>query len=111
AGLRRSEPELFEAMSRWAGVSDLVALSLTGERGLTGELVTDHTLAARTMAYRLPGLGEPLPAAFDPELLALAGMRPEQLPRIAEPGEPAGRVSSAASTRTGLPAGIPVIVA
>jgi len=111
AGLRRSEPELFGAMSRWAGVSDLVALDLTGERGSTGGLVTDHTLAARTMAYRLPGLGDPLPEAFDPELLALAGMRPEQLPRIAAPGEPAGRVSADAAARTGLPAGIPVIVA
>ena len=105
AYLRRTEPALWSALRRWAGVADLVVLSLTGR------LVTDHTLAGRTMAYRLPPSGAPLSAGFDPDLLAAVGLRPEQLPEVATPGEPAGTVSAAAAAATGLPAGTPVVVA
>ncbi len=105
ARLRRTDPDLWSRMARWSGVADLVALDLTGA------LTTDHTLAGRTMAYRLPAAGEPLPTEFDQELLAIAGLRAEQLPRIVLPGEQAGVVTAAAAARTGLMAGIPVILA
>jgi sugar (pentulose or hexulose) kinase len=68
------------AMTRWAGAADLAGLLLTGR------LATDHTLAGRTMAYRLPGAGEPPPAGFDAALLAEAGLRPSQLPAVVAPG-------------------------
>ncbi|MFD1719206.1 FGGY-family carbohydrate kinase [Georgenia deserti] len=81
------------AFDRWAGAADFVALALTGV------LVTDHTLAGRTMAYRMGGA----PAeTFDAELLELAGLRPGQLPHVAAPDDVAAHVSHAALRRFGL---------
>src|SRR5699024_4632229 len=86
AQLREEDPVRWAAMARWAGAADLVVLALTGR------LATDHTLAGRTMAYRLPAPGDPVPEGFDAELLAAVGLRPEQLPEVVVPGEVAGRV-------------------
>jgi xylulokinase len=96
AWLRRARPAAFRRMARWAGVADLVCLALTGR------LVTDHTLAGRTMAYRLPAASAALPPGFDADLLAAVGLRPSQLPAI-DPVAPA--------LPGVLPAGTPVVVA
>lgn len=96
AWLRRTRPAVFGRMARWAGVADLVGLALTGR------LVTDHTLAGRTMAYRLPAADAGLPAGFDADLLGAVGLRPAQLPAV----DPvAGALPGV------LPAGTPVVVA
>jgi len=100
--LQEADPRRWAGLSRWAGAGDLVV------HALTGRLATDHTLAGRTMAYRLPGTGG-LPHHFDAELLALAGLRPEQLPDVVPPGEVAGHVRAPAPA--GLPIGIPVVAA
>ena len=97
AWLRTAEPDRFAALHRWAGAADLAGYVLTGR------LVTDHTLAARTMAYRRPVSGR-LGERFDAELLAEVGLRPEQLPEVRAD---AGRVRDFA----GLPAGLPVTIA
>lgn len=105
AWLRAHQPDRWRAMARWAGVADLAAFLLTGR------LVTDHTLAGRTMAYRLdagltafdPGL-----TAFDADLLAEVGLRPAQMPEVG--GPPAG-VRDPAFVGCGLRAGTPVVVA
>ncbi|HEY3503745.1 MAG TPA: FGGY family carbohydrate kinase [Actinocatenispora sp.] len=96
AWLRRTRPEVFGRMARWAGVADLVGLALTGR------LVTDHTLAGRTMAYRLPAADAGLPAGFDADLLDAVGLRPAQLPAVG----PVARALPGV-----LPAGTPVVVA
>ncbi|MBD8062724.1 FGGY-family carbohydrate kinase [Oceanitalea stevensii] len=103
AHLRAEEPDRWTAMARWAGAADLVVLALTGR------LATDHTLAGRTMAYRLPAPGELVPGGFDAELLAAVGLRPEQLPDVVAPGDVAAHVT--AGGVWGLRAGTPVIVA
>jgi xylulokinase len=103
--LRDTDPERWARLAQWAGAGDLIT------RALTGRLVTDHTLAGRTLAYRLPARGRTLPQSFDAELLAEIGLHPDQLPSVATPGEPAGIVSPAAAVRTGVPAGTPVVVA
>ncbi|MCR6648772.1 MAG: FGGY family carbohydrate kinase [Cellulomonas sp.] len=89
---------------RWAGAADLVVL------GLTGRLVTDHTLAGRTMAYRLGDVRTGLPAAFDADLLAEVGLAPHQVPRVLRPGETVP-LRAGALTDAGLLAGTPVTVA
>lgn len=103
--LRRHEPGTWRRMRRWAGAADLVCLAMTGR------LVTDHTLAGRSLAYRLPADGEPLPHAFDPELLDVVGLVPDQLPAVARPDEVAGDVRAGPFTDAGLAAGTPVVVA
>lgn len=105
AALRRDEPAVWRRTARWAGVADAVATHLTGES------VTDHTLALRTMAVRLPSPGDPAPTAFDPDLLQAVGLVPDQLPAIGSPDTPAGRLVPAAADRCGLDAGTPVTVA
>ncbi|GAA4424503.1 hypothetical protein GCM10023169_21220 [Georgenia halophila] len=104
AHLREHEPDRWATMHRWAGVADLVAL------GLTGRLVTDHTLAGRTMAYRLPAPGAGLPPSFDADLLAEVGLTPDKLAEVAPPGQVAGGVRPGAPLASGLPVGTPVIV-
>ena len=105
AWLRRTQPDLWRRVARWGGVADLLALALTGR------LVTDHTLAGRTMAYRLPDTGAALAEAFDEDLLREVGLTPDQLPRVALPGEPAGVTVAADFVAAGIPAGTPVVVA
>lgn len=105
AWLGAHEPATRAALHRWAGVADLAALRLTGE------LVTDHTLAGRTMAYRLPATGVPLPDGFDADLLAEVGLRPEHLPRVAPPDAVSGTVSAPAWAAAGVRRGTPVTVA
>ena len=103
--LAQLEPERWSKMAAWAGMADFIA-----ER-LTGELVTDHTLALRTMAYRLPRAGEDLPLEFEPEFLDLVGLSTNSLPRVLAPGANAGTVTRHAAAHTGLPPGTPVFIA
>ena len=105
AWLAAHDPARRAALARWAGVADLAALRLTGD------LVTDHTLAGRSMAYRLPPADAALPTAFDADLLAEVGLRPEHLPRVAGPGAVAGTVRPGPWVGAGLRAGTPVVVA
>ncbi|MFP5282919.1 MAG: FGGY-family carbohydrate kinase [Actinomycetes bacterium] len=102
--LGRTEPDRWARMRRWAGAADLVALALTGR------LVTDHTLAGRTMAYRLPAPGQPLPPEFDADLLGFVGMRTQQLPSLLAPGTAVAAPVRAGGV-AGLRPGTPVVVA
>lgn len=94
--LRAENPGVFAAMRHWAGVADLIAHALTGERA------TDHTLAARTMLAGRDG------AAWDAELARYLGIDLSMLPSLRIPGEPAGATRPGAF---GLDAGIPVFIA
>jgi len=105
AWLRSHRPEQWSAMSAWAGAADFVCLLATGR------LATDHTLAGRTMAYRLPSAGAPPPESFDADLLAEVGLRPRQLPTVVPPGQLAGHVRDAAFVACGLREGTPVVIA
>ncbi|MEO3778725.1 FGGY family carbohydrate kinase [Micromonospora sp. B11E3] len=96
--LRQRHPDVPRRMTRWAGAADLVLA------GLTGTVATSPTLAARTGAFDITAM------AYQPELLDLAGLRPDQMPPVAV-DRVAGRVTPAAAARTGLRAGTPVVVA
>jgi xylulokinase len=103
--LQRDDPERWQALSRWAGMADYVGLVLTGR------LATDHTLAGRTMAYRLPAAGDPVGQQFDDDLLGVAGLSADRMPRILRPGEPVGGISARAAPLAGLAPGTPVYLA
>ncbi|MGR6318284.1 FGGY family carbohydrate kinase [Micromonospora soli] len=96
--LRRHEPELLRRASCWANAADLVVAALTGA------VATSPTLAARTGVFDITAM------AYSPELLDLAGLRPDQMPPAAA-DRVAGRVTASAAARSGLPAGTPVVVA
>lgn len=103
--LRREYPQTWRRMRTWLSTADLVVHALTGER------VTDHTLAGRTGGYRLATPGEAPPERFDAELLELVGLDPDRLPRVVAPDRVAGRLHLTAASATGLPTGTPVVVA
>ncbi|TDD16873.1 FGGY family carbohydrate kinase, partial [Nonomuraea diastatica] len=94
--LRAHEPGVLAAMRWWASVPDAVAYALTGE------LHTHETLAARTLGYDV------VRGDYDEDLLALAGLRPEQLAPTARAVEPVGGLTVKVS---GVAAGIPVMIA
>lgn len=105
AGLRLDQPDVVARWAVWLGAADVVVHRLTGER------VTDHTLAGRTGGYPLGRLDAPAASEFDGELVGLVGLRPEQLPRVAGPTEIAARTTPAVARELGVPAGTPVVVA
>jgi xylulokinase len=99
AWLARQHPGLLAATRAWVSAADLVATALTGE------VVTDATLAGRTGAY------DHRAGRWHPDLCAAAGLDPALLPRVVPAGQPAGTVQREAAARTSLPAGTPVVVA
>ncbi len=97
--LQRHRPARMRRMGAWAGVAELLALRLTGVLG------TDASLACRTLAFDLRRRG------WDAELLALAGVSAEQMPRVVSAGTAVGQVTHAGAALSGLPRGVPVAVA
>ncbi|MEA1996488.1 MAG: FGGY family carbohydrate kinase, partial [Gemmatimonadota bacterium] len=72
---------------------------------LTGNLVTEPTQAAYTGLYDVPRAG----GWLDRKWLETFGVRPEQLPEIVPSASVAGKLTSEASGKSGLPQGLPVI--
>jgi xylulokinase len=97
--LTDTRPDLLTGSRVWLGAPDLVAAALTGEP------VTDLTLAGRTGGMDVRG------GRWHPDLLAAAGIGAGQLPRIADPGQPAGRCGTDQARSAGLRPGTPVVVA
>ncbi|MFI7638388.1 L-fuculokinase [Nonomuraea sp. NPDC049400] len=94
--LRANSPDVLGSMRWWAHAPDAVAYALTGR------LRTHETLAARTLAYDAGA------RTYDADLLALAGLRVEQLPPTAGAVEPVGPLTAQVS---GVAAGVPVVIA
>ena len=97
--LRENERELYDAAEKFIGVQDLVV------HCLTGEYVTDHSQACRTMMMDIRTF------TWDQELLEEAGIGEERLPRLVPPGTAAGGLTAAMAELTGLPQGLPVMIA
>lgn len=91
------QPELCARARYWVGVKEYVLLHLAGE------LVTDHSMASASGLLDLERLD------WDAEALALAGVRPEQLPRLV-PTTHTIPLAAGAAPAMGLPVGTPVIV-
>lgn len=92
-GLRQRQPDAWRRMRWWVNTADLVAAALTGD------VVTDPTLAARTGARDIAA-GE-----WNAEMLAFAGLDAERLPRVTTDSVPAR------AGEHGIPPGVPVLVA
>ncbi|MFM9106997.1 MAG: FGGY-family carbohydrate kinase [Chloroflexota bacterium] len=96
--LRRHEPGVFSAARGWLTPGAYLA------RCMTGVPVSDHTLAAGTLAYSVPSL------SWSGELLAMAGLAPDQMPELAWAGTTIGALTGEAAEALGIPAGIPVVL-
>lgn len=95
--LKQHEPELL-AKARWfLQPRDFVA------HRLTGQFVTDPSLASRTMMWAVEE-GRWWEPAFEE-----AGIRPERFPPVVASHAVVGRLSSEAAAALGLPAGVPVV--
>jgi len=71
---------------------------------LSGETVTDYSLATRTLAFDLEQ------RSWCPEILALAGATPDQLPTPMPSGSIIGSIRPAMAQRLGLPGRVKVII-
>ncbi len=96
AWLSRHEPEAVARAARVTGVHGYVVHALTG-RWVDSQATADSL-----------GLYEMASLSFSPRLVALAGLRSEQLPELVPPGSAIGDVSSSILTEWGLPG--PVVV-
>jgi len=93
--VRDHRPDVLEKADAFLFMPQLFVQRLTGER------VTDRTMAATSMLYDLQkdAWSEDLFAQFD---------LPNKFPPIYNPGDPVGTVSKSAADATGIPAGTPV---
>ena len=95
--LKANEPEVLEKTEHVLFVKDYVRYLLTGEAA------TDHIEAQGTLFYDMAKRD------WAEDLVRLAGLRLDQLPRFIAPTDIAGHVTAAAAAATGLPEGMPVI--
>ena len=97
--LREQKASDFTRLRHWAGVAELVGLDLTGQ------LATNASLACRTLAFDVTK------RQWDPELLGLASLVPDEMPVVLPLGQAVGGLTAAAAVRLGLPSGTPVAIA
>ncbi len=97
--LRNHDPETFSESAKLLGVQDFIAYLLTGE------VVTDHTQASRTLLFDISS------RRWDEAILAGLGVSQEKLPELVAPGTAIGNTSAELSARCGFPSGVPVILA
>lgn len=95
--IERHEPQLFARIATVFGSYDYIGWRLTGEKRI------EHNWALEA------GFIELARHRIDPALVALAHLRAEQLPRLAQSHEVVGTVSAEAAAATGLQAGTPVV--
>jgi xylulokinase/glycerol kinase len=94
----QNEKELFGKTRKILGVQDWVVYCLTGE------YVTDYTQAGRTMLMNIEKF------QWEEELLRVAGISADLLPRLVPPGTAIGALTTDFAALTGLPAGLPVVI-
>lgn len=94
---RTHEEELHRAAAHWVGIKDWVMWRLTGE------MVTDHSLASAS------GLMDIHRLAWDDEALSLAGIAPDRLPQLVPTTHVVPRLTVDTASAVGLPESTPVV--
>ena len=95
--LRAHEPEALKRTEHVLFVKDYVRYLLTGNAA------TDRIEAQGTLFFDMKK------GDWDPELVALSGLKLSALPGFIAPTDVAGTVTAAAAAATGLPEGLPVV--
>lgn len=97
AWLAEREPAMLAQAAHLCYVPDYLAWRLCGRR------VTDLPSASWSPFY------SPWERRWLPEVMAIVGVRQEQLPGLAEAGEPLGELTAQAAAELGLAAGTPLV--
>jgi L-fuculokinase len=97
--LRENKPEVLDGMDYYVMMPSLLLYRLSGE------FVTDTTMAGTTMLTDISKRN------FSEEILAWLEISPVIFPQLVEPGTVIGRVTSDAAAALGIPAGIAVVAA
>lgn len=95
--LKENEPEAFSKTRMWLSMTDYIYYKLTGQ------FVTDNTIASRTMAFDLHQND------WSDEILKELGFDRTLFPRVVSSGTVVGEVQSNTAGETGLPCGTPVV--
>lgn len=95
--LTKHEPEILRKTAKILFVKDYVRFLVTGVAA------TDYIEAQGTLFFDMQRMN------WSEELASLAGVRPDQLPELIKPVDPAGKVTAKAAAETGLPEGTLVI--
>ena len=95
--LKANEPEVLKKTEHVLFVKDYVRYLLTGKAA------TDYIEAQGTLFFDMRKM------AWDPELIALAGLRMSAMPEIIRPTDVVGTVSKEAAAATGLPESCAVV--
>jgi len=94
---KETRPETIEQMDHFVFISSIFLYFLTGE------FVTDTTMAGTSM------LTDIKTRRFSKEIFDSIGFDSHTFPPIVEPGEVIGKITKQASEVTGLPKGVPVV--
>jgi xylulokinase len=94
--LQDKHPRIFKKMRYWLSVYDFIL------HRLTGEFITDSSLACRTMLYNI-GTRD-----WEDSLVEFAGVK-GRLPHVLEMGDQCGVLTAQAAELLGLPEGVPVV--
>ena len=94
--VREHYPEVYEKASVWLQMSDYIYFCLTGE------CVTEYTLACRTLAFDLESRG------WSKRMLSAAEVPSSVFPEVVKSGTRVGKVTQKASEQTGIAFGTDV---
>lgn len=94
---KENHPDIYARTVRWLCMMDWIIFRLTGEQ------VTDPSLACRTMAFDVSR------GAWSTALLERVGVSPALFPQVLPAGTPSGTVRGEAAAITGLAVGTPVM--
>lgn len=96
--IRENAADAYEKAYKWLQISDFINFKLTGE------FVTDYTLASRTLALDIHK------KEWSDTILEAMQISKDTFPELTESGKVIGQVNKKASEVTGLPAGVPVVM-
>jgi xylulokinase len=98
--LRAARPDVYRAAARFVEPVDWLGFKLSGRIATTSTTATLHWVTDTRDAARV---------RYDDELIALAGLRRDQLPELLEANAVLGPLTGAAQRELGLPAPVPVV--
>jgi xylulokinase len=98
--LRARRPDVYRAAARFVEPVDWLGAKLSGRLATTGPTATLHWVTDTRDVTRV---------RYDHQLIALAGLRPEQLPELLPANAVLGPLTPAAQRELGLPQPVPVV--